>query len=349
MSITITELARRAGVSVATVSQALNGKGRVNAKTREMVLALAQEFGYRAHTHASGLRSGQSRTIGLQIARSGPGALVPNSTYFTHLLNGAASEAIKQGWLLLALPSDISPQSFEDLGIATAIIVDPALNEPLLTYVAGRGGVVVTNGRIGDHYQSEFPEATFGVVDHDVSAIVNMGLEHAKSAGYEYPALLTARSEASYVLDTVEAFEKWYAKNERPRIIGQFARGNATSAQRVATDLLSGSNKPDLIYTTNEEGVFGALQAARTLNLKIPDDLGVIATMETQILANLHPAVTTIDLKPDAIGKRAVELAIHLAVKSPSPPPSGCVDFEIKPRESTARAFVNVSGWPRRS
>ena len=235
-----------------------------------------------------------------------------------------------------------------DLSIETAIVVDPAMNEPLLTDVAGRGGVIVTNGRISEDYKTAFPAATFGVVDHDVSAIVDLGIGHAKAAGYEYPALLTARSEASYVEDTVQAFDRWFSENQRSRMIGQFARGNVASALRAATELLGGSVRPDLIYTTNEEGVFGSLQAARMLGLKIPNDLGVIATMETQILANLHPAVTTIDLKPDAIGRRAVELAIHLTRKSTSPAPSGYVDFELNARESTARTFVDISAAPAR-
>ncbi|MHB1572261.1 MAG: LacI family DNA-binding transcriptional regulator, partial [Solirubrobacteraceae bacterium] len=64
---TIRDVAQEAGVAIVTVSDALNGKGRVDPGTRKRITEVARRLGYQANRHARGLRSGRSRALGLVL------------------------------------------------------------------------------------------------------------------------------------------------------------------------------------------------------------------------------------------------------------------------------------------
>jgi LacI family transcriptional regulator len=94
----IRDVARRVGVSVATVSLALNGQPGVAEETRRRILAAAAELGYRANPQAQALRRGRTTTYGLVIRNF-------NNPFFLEVLNGAEQAAREAGATLLLLDS----------------------------------------------------------------------------------------------------------------------------------------------------------------------------------------------------------------------------------------------------
>jgi hypothetical protein len=94
------------GVSVTTVSHALNGKGRVDPQTRALVTQVVHRLGYRANRHARGLRSGRSGTLGLLLPVSGD--VRTDETlrldYYMRLAGAAATAAFAREHALMLLP-----------------------------------------------------------------------------------------------------------------------------------------------------------------------------------------------------------------------------------------------------
>ncbi|MEO1444342.1 MAG: LacI family DNA-binding transcriptional regulator, partial [Chloroflexota bacterium] len=89
MSVTIEDISRKLGISISTISKALNGYTDVSARTRDLVLQTAQEMGYHPNTAARNLRRGRTDKIGIIISES----IVYISEYLAEIIPGAALTA----------------------------------------------------------------------------------------------------------------------------------------------------------------------------------------------------------------------------------------------------------------
>lgn len=335
MAVDIRDVARAVGMSVATVSLALNNKGRVSAKTRRRIVDAAQELGYFPNSHAQGLRKGATGLVGFQIGHAAEGAPITDSAFATDLLNGASRVALQQGWLVVVIPPHASRNVLEKLDIRKAIILDSLGNETLLEHIRKGGGTAVTIGR-PSHEVAIGDPGTIATIDYGVSAIVRTGLEHLFNSGYRKPALLTVSYGTSYITDTIAEFEAWAREMNIPAIIASSQKLDIAASAHIARDMLCSDNRPDAIYTTNEEGALGVVQAARQLGLRIPDQLGLLTTMNTPRLLQSDPSITALDLHPDRIGERAVSTLVGLAMGT-APQQSMPPAYELFIRRSTLR------------
>lgn len=341
--ITITEVARAAGVSPTTVSHALNGKGRVSRKTRERIEKAARDLGYQANARAVGLRTGSSRLIALQIASDMIEVTLPNSAYFTELLNGAAQAAMEVGWLVVVVPAMIDASNLAGSGIDAGIVVDPTGSESLLKFLNDRGGVAVTTGRVPDHIARSLPRLSLSHVDNDMKALTFAGLDHLLAAGYKRPALLTLNSQKSYVNEIIAAYQSWCAAGDHEVIVARASNLNEPHAARTAKQLISQAPMPDAIFTTNEGAAHGVIKAAQQLGLTIPDDLGLISTMPTSRILNALPSMTAINPNAYEIGRSAVRILLQKIAAPSSTEPIKPVSFSLRPGASTSRFMITRS------
>ena len=181
----IHEVARRAGVSITTVSHALSGKGRLNAKTRERVQIAARELGYRANALAQGLASGWRGLLALQVSGAeGPPLMVSDIQYFADLMNAATLTALAHGYWLVLAPPSAHTEAWNQLQPDGAVIVDPTVADPLVQMLRGQNVPFVTTGRspsdAGDTYW----------VDNDHVKGTRTMLDHLEQAGARRIALL---------------------------------------------------------------------------------------------------------------------------------------------------------------
>lgn len=305
MRVSIGDVAARAGVSNTTVSHALNGKGRITSATRERVLKAASELGYVANPNAAGLRTGQSSLFAIQISPTGGSSLVPNSSYFTELLNGASAEALKSGHPLVVLPRELSVSELDALGISRAIIVDPIGDEPLVQHLLSTGGTLVTTGRLPDR-MLEQPTGRLASIDNDARAVTRTALDHLQSAGYRHPAVLTSPTSVSFFRDCVEEARAWAAENGRDVSVAHISNENEPAARRAVARLLDGDPAVDALFTTSEAGAIGAVAVVRHLGRHVAEEFGIVAGNDTALLRYSSPSISAIDLHPDQIGRAAV-------------------------------------------
>lgn len=323
-----------AGVSVTTVSHALNGKGRLPQETRDRVHEVAQRLGYRPNATARNLAGGKTGLLGIVVSEPADTHFaLSDFAYFTYLTAAASAAALERGYALVLTPSNVSLGA--DVGVAVdgAIIVDPVQGDPLVDELREASVPVVTTGRVvvgGD------PDRAW--VDNDHVAGTRSVLDHLARRNAQRIALMTTPTIISYSVDVEQAYRDWCAEHGMEPLVSKTDRQLTESAGfAAASDLLSLPTPPDAIFASYDRLAFGALLAARACGASVPGDLLLAMTStESRQGQSSGPSVTALDLHPDQIGQRAIELLIDI-VEGRRTGGHVLVPTRLIPRTSTKR------------
>ncbi|MGZ4247074.1 MAG: LacI family DNA-binding transcriptional regulator [Solirubrobacteraceae bacterium] len=340
----IQEVAEKAGVSITTVSHALSGKGRIAPATRERIHRIAAELGYRPHASARNLAARKSGLLGLAVSQAAEQSFAfTGFAYFMQLMGAATKAALDQGYaLVLVPPADKGGGGFNALPLDGAAIVDPIRNDPLATGLRSRGVPFVTTGRIPDGPADDY------WVDNDHLAGTEAILQHLERSGARRIALITARPPASYAVDAIAAYHDWSERHgNEPLVV--VTRGGLTDRQgfAAASELFDRSDPPDAIYATIDTLALGALQAARTRGLSVPDDVLIASCTDNDALRLVDPPLTALNLHPEEIGRRAIEMLVAIADGHEPPQRHVLVRSRVVARASTRRPEGGPSIPPR--
>ncbi|MCV7032396.1 LacI family DNA-binding transcriptional regulator [Mycobacterium sherrisii] len=294
---TIKDVARAANVSVTTVSDALSGNGRLTAKTRSRVRAVADKLGYRPSAAARSLVGARTGLLVLSVgAPAAEAASLWSIDFFVNLMTAAAIRSSTHGFALALSPESLSP----NLSYDGAIIVDPTADDESLLVRATRAGVpVVTVGRtMADHPW----------VDNDYPTVIPAVLDHLRSSGARRPALLAGDPTASYVRDAVEHYTRWCRVHRCASRISYVDGGSTEESGRAAAKrLLSGRGRSDAVLATLDRLALGVTAAAGELGLSIPDDVLVAALGDSTMIQHLPVPITAVDLMPAEMGAVAID------------------------------------------
>jgi DNA-binding LacI/PurR family transcriptional regulator len=326
------DVAAAAGVSITTVSDALNGKGRLPQATRDHVRDVARRLGYRPSVIARSLASGKTRNFALTISSAEGAAFAFGAVeYFVQLMSSAMSEALKHGYSLILSQRDANSDTLT-LPVVGAIVVDPVLDDPALADFLNQEIPVVTAGR-----DPAAENASFSV-DNDHAAGTRRMLDHLARAGGGRIALVTAPPVHSYIIDALAAYEAWCDRRGVAPMIS-FAQYSLTEAAgyAAASELLSRPDRPDAIYATLDRLALGVTLAAKTQGLSVPDDLLVAGLSDSEAGRQATPSLTALALNPSEIGKRAVDMLVALVEGRPVADPHVTVATKVIARLSTRR------------
>jgi DNA-binding LacI/PurR family transcriptional regulator len=305
---TVRDVAAVAGVSLTTVSHALNGKGRVDARTRARVLDAAKRIGYRANRTARSLRSGRTGILALVLPIIGADAHRNEALglgFYIRLAGAAAAAASARDHALLLPPPLRQTTDLHDLPIDGGIVVDPAANDPTLALFEALGLPVVTVER-----DPARPGANWFVAS-DNAANTRTVLDHLAANGAQRIALLAPQTTAAWVSETRETYAAWTAAHGRePLVVSVPHERLEGSAYASTAELLARRDRPDAIYAVSEPYAMGALRAARDRRLRVPDDLLLVAGVDSHEASNGDPPITALDLHPDEQAAIAVELLV---------------------------------------
>jgi DNA-binding LacI/PurR family transcriptional regulator len=301
----IKEVARTAGVSVTTVSHALNGKGRLPAETRERVQRIALELGYRPSRTARNLVGGRTGLLGLTVAQTStlPFAL-SDFAYFSQVMSAAASAAIERGYALVLTPAPAGTGDWPGVDLDGAVIVDPIVDDPLVGTLRASGVPVVTTGRVAGEEADAAPW-----VDNDHAAGTRTVLDHLARRGAQRIALVTSPPVTSYTADSEGAYRAWCAERGAEPLVS-YARNDLTEGAgfAAASALLEGPEPADAVYATLDRLALGTLLAAEARGKRVPRDLLVVGCTDSDAARLARPTLTTLNLHADEIGRSAVEL-----------------------------------------
>src|SRR5690349_24507529 len=256
---TIRDVASASGVSVTTVSHALNDKGRVDASTRERVRHTADRLGYRPDRTALRLRSGRSGTLALLLPSVEPdvgedelGAL----DYYLHLAGAATRAAFAAGHPVLLTPPLETADDLHDLGVDGGIVCDPLPEDQRVEFFDALGLPVVTIERDPGH-----PDRPW-VVRADNEGNMRELLDHLAATGAERIALLAASGGWGWADETISAYSDWGVAHGRDPLVEQASMRTDERSGYEATLRLLDRARPDAIVSLAERYTNGVLRAA---------------------------------------------------------------------------------------
>jgi DNA-binding LacI/PurR family transcriptional regulator len=326
-------VAEEAGVSVTTVSHALNGKGRLKNETRQRVQEVAQRLGYHPNTVARNLAGGRSGLIGLAVAQTPTGEFaIADFAYYAQLTTAAALAAIDRGYALV-LASGTKEDAWNRLWLDGLIVVDPIYEDPLCREFRSRGVPVVTTGRI--------PEEPDGYwIDSDHYEATPTILDHLAARGAQRLALIATPPVTSYSTDAREAYERWCREHDQDAIVAVARHLTEGDGYDATLRLLRRANPPDAIYAMLDRLALGALAAAKAMSVSVPNQLQIAACTDSEEAKMTRPSLTALSLNPEQIGREATSMIISLVENHEPPQPHVMVETKIIPRGSTRKRVM---------
>lgn len=325
---TIRDVARRAGVSVTTVSHAFTGNGRVSAATQQRVRTAAHDLGYRPDVIAQGLRRNRLGVIALvarQLDALRPDLLV-DVDYFARFAGAAAVAALAEGLGLMLVSDPTGPRA---AGAALAsdgfIVTEPVTDDPLVAMLGSAGIPFVTVGEVPGRRRRE-DDAPH--VDIASGRLTGVALDHLWDSGARRVALITGTDRNEWNLRTAAVYERW-ARYRRitPSMVHVPEELDDEAGRRAAAALLASGPPPDGIYALTSNHALGAIALLAERGLRVPDDVRVVAGSDSESLRAARPPISSIDLQPDVLARRAVEALVARIDDRPAPddghPPVG--------------------------
>jgi DNA-binding LacI/PurR family transcriptional regulator len=303
--VTIRDVAAVCDVSVATVSNALHGRGRVSPEMRERVREVAERLGYRASRAARGLRTGRYGAIGLALPVGRlDGSEYLDVDYYLRIAAAAATAAFADGMALTLLPGGVH---FADTveGVDGVLVVDPVREDPRLTVIEYRRVPVVTIDR-----DLSRPDHQLWV-SGDNRANARMLLDELAARGSRRPALLTAPTSWSWLVDTEAAYREWCTEHGiEPDALQLDLERRSESAAGVVEERLGQPEPPDAFLATSEQFAVGALAAVHRRGLEVPGDIQIVAAVDGPGVRGAMPPISALDLRPDEHARAATQLLL---------------------------------------
>ena len=304
--VTIHDIARNLGVSLSTVSLALNGKGTISAETRNRVFAEAGRIGYVANPFGRGLRSGRSGVLGLSVrSLDSTGTYRPAGVdYFSRMAGTAAFTALDRGFSLMLVPLRAGDEKSEGpLWVDGYIVEDPRANDPVVGRLLDAGIPVVT---IGWDPASKTRTAWVSTADRDAS---NKLLDLLAARGARRICFISGTERNSWNAEAERAYRAWCRAHDMPaRLLRLPESAGENGGAQIAEQLLAGPGAPDAIYCQTGRHAAGVARTALSMGLRIPHDLLIAAGNDAEQARSSDPAITAIDLQPETLGHEAVDL-----------------------------------------
>jgi DNA-binding LacI/PurR family transcriptional regulator len=293
----IRDVARLAGVSVASVSFALNGQPGVADETRRRILAAAAELGYRANPQAQALRRGRTTTYGLVIRNF-------SNPFFLEVLTGAEQVASEAGATLLLLDSRYSVERERLLvremaaqRLAGLAIAPVGKGESVRLWQELRPGtpVVTLNAAV---------EGVAGVsrVYPDNAAGVEVAMRRLAALGHSCVAFLSAPRGLVADPDRLRHFRR-LARELSVQPVVMRSPLTIADVRRAAGPLLTRRDAPTAVITNSDYTALGIYKTARDLSLRIGPDVSVIGHDDLPTSELLDPPLATIRLDGREMGR----------------------------------------------
>lgn len=339
---TLDTVAKAAGVSRMTVSNAYNRPDQLSAATRERVLAVAAELGYGGPDPAGrSLRRRRASTIGVLLTERLPYAFTDPG--LVSMLSGIAAELGAAGQSLLLVPSEA-----EDVGdvvrgalVDAFIVCSMAETDEAVQAVLQRRLPIVTLGH------PRLPGAPFVGIDNARAAA--RVAEHLLDLGHRRFAVLglpgrdpddTEHLDVPVrigVRERTDGFRRAVGHADRTSVTQRDAAVHThEEGVRLARELLDvpAARRPTALFAATDVLALAAYDAAHDLGLVIPDDLSVVGFDDIEAAARANPPLTTVSQDLEGKGRVAARAALDLVAGRPAKVPRLSAELEV--RGSTA-------------
>jgi DNA-binding LacI/PurR family transcriptional regulator len=318
---TIKDVAREAGVSIATVSYVLNDSGAVSEPTRQRVLAAAQRLGYRPSVIAKGLQARESRMIGYSWRPLPPDQLNPILEKFIHSI---AEAAARHDYHVLTFPCpdstceiDVYRGMVQSGRVDGFVLSDTNLDDQRVRYLLDADFPFVAFGRAN-------PIWDFAWVDVDGADGVDQAVTHLLDLGHQRIACLAWPADSltgRYRLDGYHRAMSRASSLIEPAWIIRSENTYHHAYQATSAWLgLPPEQRPTAIVALTDLMAMGVMNAIAEAGLRVGSDIAVVGFDDIPITGYLRPSLTSLRQPIAEVGEQVVTMLIDLvAGEVPSP------------------------------
>ena len=348
MEATIRDVARDAGVSVATVSRVLNHPDKVRPGLRERVQTSIKELGFRPSRVAQGLKNRQFKSVALAVNDV-------SNAFFGEMTKAIQHGCFERGYevilfnldsdrdRLLQFLSDVPAYSVDGIILCTSMHLDDPEVVLRLHALKDAGRPIILAG---------YPVSGggFATIMSDQVQGIRKVVDHLTTEGCETLAFIGNSAQSLIGAGRLVAFKGAVAehglklKDDSTRFTG----GDYHAGYQNALELLALREPPDGIVCSGDQLAVGALRAARELGFHVPGDVAIVGFDDTPICEFLTPTLTSVRLDPSALGTATAEALLD-AIRADIPVPesaSRIFPCTIAIRQSSRRRTFASAGDP---
>lgn len=305
MNVTIKEVAKKAGVSTATVSRVFNNAGVVDEETRRRVKEVAHELRYTPNALGRGLSTRRTDAIGL---------LLPDlhGEFFSEVIRGADQAAQQNRYHLLVSSSHTTREALQSAlqvmrgRVDGLIVMSPSIDEHSLKENLPRSlPVVLLNCLVDDDSYDSFNIDNYTGAYEMVRHLVQHGHQRVAVIKGTEKNLDAEERLRGYRQALREAGAELHAELE---VFGNFSESSGYDA---AQKLLMLRAHPTAIFAANDSMALGALSALREMGVAVPQEIALAGFDDVPISRFLSPALSTVHVPITDLGAIAIQKLIH--------------------------------------
>ncbi|SDI80344.1 LacI family DNA-binding transcriptional regulator [Alteribacillus bidgolensis] len=308
---TIKDVAKHANVSVATVSRVLSNTGSVTEKNKQIVLKAVKELNYKPNALGRYLRTAHTNTILVVV----PDLANP---FFSNILKGIQTLANEKDYEVLIM--DAEQTNFDNVKcfnmlqqkqVDGLIMLTSRVDRDVLLDMCENHNIVLAC--------EYFEDATIPTVSIDNISAARKITEHLIHLNYKNVAHITGPMNTVLGIDRLRGFKQALQSNSLPIKTSYIQEGdfNIESGYNIMYKLLSMEARPDAVFAANDEMAMGAIKAAETLRVKVPEDVAVVGFDDIKMASMFTPQLTTISQPAFKIGQKSMSLLLDLLNKEP--------------------------------
>lgn len=332
--VTLEDVARRAGVSRATVSRVVNGVGPISERTRVVVTAAINELGYHPDMHARSLAGGKTGVVGALTEGLG-------SSYLNMIVKHFDAALASYGLELMLCSTRFRGPEADYVARITTGVVD--------------GLLIVCPTALGSYIEDlqrrQFPHVLVDVDDEtgrstaigfDNEGGITAAVQHLLSLGHRRFGFVTGNLRSAAARERLDAYTRVLHAAGVPAADSLVVEGDWSeqSGHAAGMRLLASPSRPTAIVVSNDLEGFGVLRAARESGVDVPSEVSIVGCDDIPEAASVHPSLTTVRQPLSEIGRHAARL-LHEQITRPGTTATGTrIGAQLVVRESTAPAPV---------
>lgn len=312
LSVTIKDVARKAGVSPSTVSRVISGHPRISEKTAQRVLRVMDELGYHPNIMAKSLISKTTNTLGIILPR--PAEELFQNYFFHEAIRGILSHANRSGYdLLMAAGSNEKEEMDAVMRLVRGgrvdgiILLSSKTHDPLIAFLEQSDFPFVIIGR-----SAEYPDAY--TVDNDNVQAAYDATMHLINQGHRWIGFVSGPPELTVSQDRMEGYRKamreaglevrdeWIVETE-------FLQ---ESGYRAMSMLMNLPERPTALVAIDDVVAFGILHGLSELGYRVPDDMSIVGFNNISLAELSSPPLSSIDIGTYQIGYLTSRTLIQL-------------------------------------
>lgn len=311
--LTIQDVSREAGVSVATVSRVLNSRGQVSDSLRQQVLEAQERLGYSLPQKAVSL----SRTIAVILPRF-------SNPFYNEILDGIMDTAARRQYKVVV---SLAKSEYGYSAKPFAYLMDGSIDGVISLEDEDGLQTVLQNARPGlaivqcCEYNEDLDYPIVAVNDYGAARNV---ISYLFSTGRRKIALLNSMIQTQYGRQRERGYRDMLAELGLPvneAHIFHLSSIDLTMAYGMALTLLSENDRPDAIFAATDVYAIAATRAARELGIRVPEDIAIVGFDNIEMAAMNEPPLTTVNQPKYEIGSTACSMLIEQIEEKPAMSP----------------------------